>query len=245
MPEATLSQEDYYLSLLDLDAYTFSLSSKQKQYKAYGRENAGLYRSMKEGKQYAAGQAMVSVRSQEEAEQVAAAYHATLLNYNGQGIALIALPEGIPAQDMMVLSSREDVNLPSLEPNRIKTLYSTNEMQRYTPQDPAYSKQWFHKTMGDDIAWDYTTGAGVTVAVIDSGCMSTHGEFNNRISAKSMIIDEYGGLGTPGSHPYDPDGHGTHVCGIIAANQNNGYGGCGRRAERQTCSLPDAWSGPG
>lgn len=225
-PQPELSQEDYYLSLLDLGAYTFKLNSEQKEYKAFGRESVGLYRSMKEGKQYVKNQAMVCVRSEEEARQVAAAYRATLLNYNGDGLALLELSDEVPTEIILVLSTREDVPLPALEPNRIKRLYAEPVVQSI-PSDPSYKKQYFHKNMGNELAWDHATGAGVTVAVIDTGCQSSHLEFSGKISSNSARFNSSGTRTYTDANRTDPDGHGTHVSGIIAAKRNNGYGGCG------------------
>jgi len=75
------------------------------------------------------------------------------------------------------------------------------------------------------------TGAGVGVAVIDSGIASWHDDLTNRSSTQypygnqrvSAFVDFVNGQTTP----YDDDGHGTHVAGIIAGN---GYDSNGRNA---------------
>ena len=75
------------------------------------------------------------------------------------------------------------------------------------------------------------TGAGVGVAVIDSGITSWHDDLTNRSSAQypygnqrvSAFVDFVNGAATP----YDDDGHGTHVAGIIAGN---GYDSNGQKA---------------
>ena len=75
------------------------------------------------------------------------------------------------------------------------------------------------------------TGAGVGVAVIDSGIASWHDDLTNRSPAiypygnqrVSAFIDLVNGQ----LSPYDDDGHGTHVAGIIAGN---GYDSNGRNA---------------
>jgi serine protease AprX len=66
------------------------------------------------------------------------------------------------------------------------------------------------------------TGAGVGVAVIDSGVTPWHDDLTSRFSAVypygnqrvSAFVDFVNGLAAP----YDDDGHGTHVAGIIAGN---------------------------
>jgi serine protease AprX len=81
------------------------------------------------------------------------------------------------------------------------------------------------------------TGAGIGVAIIDSGVTSWHDDLTNhsktvypfgnqRISA---FVDFVHGR----TQPYDDDGHGTHVAGIIAGN---GYDTKGQKAG----SAPDA-----
>jgi subtilisin family serine protease len=60
------------------------------------------------------------------------------------------------------------------------------------------------------------TGAGVTIAVIDSGIDLKHHEFRGRISAGIDFVDrDY--------VPQDLNGHGTHVAGTLAA-ANDGIG---------------------
>ena len=70
------------------------------------------------------------------------------------------------------------------------------------------------------------TGAGIGVAVIDSGITPWHDDLTGRSSEKqrvSAFVDFVNGLPTP----YDDDGHGSHVAGIIAGN---GYDSNGQNA---------------
>ena len=81
------------------------------------------------------------------------------------------------------------------------------------------------------------TGAGIGVAVIDSGIANWHDDLTNRSSRQypygnqrvSAFIDFVKGR----TSPYDDDGHGTHVAGIIAGN---GYDTNGQKAG----TAPDA-----
>jgi subtilisin family serine protease len=63
-------------------------------------------------------------------------------------------------------------------------------------------------------------GAGVLVAVVDSGVESSHPDLGGRVVTGPDLVDGDGG-------PDDPSGHGTHIAGIIAATAGNGIGGAG------------------
>ena len=75
------------------------------------------------------------------------------------------------------------------------------------------------------------TGAGVTVAVLDSGISTWHDDLTNR----SSTLYPYGDQRVAGFvdfvngqlAPYDDNGHGTHVAGIIAGN---GYDSNGQKS---------------
>jgi serine protease AprX len=75
------------------------------------------------------------------------------------------------------------------------------------------------------------TGAGIGVAVIDSGIANWHDDLTGRSASLypfgnqrvAAFVDFVNGQ----SSPYDDDGHGTHVAGIIAGN---GYDSNGRNA---------------
>ena len=64
--------------------------------------------------------------------------------------------------------------------------------------------------------WALTEGAGVTVAVIDTGCDLSHDDLRENLLPGKNFINE-------NKQPYDDNGHGTHVAGTIAA-VNNGTG---------------------
>ena len=76
-------------------------------------------------------------------------------------------------------------------------------------------------------AWDYAKSQKkVTVAVLDSGCRLDHEDLQNNILKNYAYDSYYGRKLTVSSAPNggDPTGHGTHVCGLIAAEANNGVG---------------------
>lgn len=69
-------------------------------------------------------------------------------------------------------------------------------------------------TIKADAVYAQGAGAGVTVAVIDTGIDTNHVDLDANISPDSIDI-------VRGDPMTDVDGHGTHVAGIIAAEKNN------------------------
>jgi len=84
--------------------------------------------------------------------------------------------------------------------------------------DPLLPAQWDLARVRADGAWLRSTGAGVTVAVIDSGVDATHPDLAGHVLPGADFI-----AGTEGASA-DPYGHGTHVAGTIAALTGNGDG---------------------
>jgi subtilisin family serine protease len=83
--------------------------------------------------------------------------------------------------------------------------------------DPLRSRQWGLTMVNADAARATSTGAGATVAVIDSGAALGHPDLQGRLIAGPDFVD---GDNTP----TDENGHGTHVAGIVAANAGNNVG---------------------
>lgn len=62
-------------------------------------------------------------------------------------------------------------------------------------------------------AWKDTCGTGVNVAVLDTGVDLTHPDLIENLVPGYNVLN-------PKMPPQDDNGHGTHVCGIIAASNN-------------------------
>lgn len=98
----------------------------------------------------------------------------------------------------------------------------------FVPDDPLLAQQWHLDRVGVRAAWDFATGRGATVAVVDTGiACEAHGPY-----AKATDLAETTCL--PGwnfvagdAHANDDNGHGTHVAGTIAQSTDNGLGAAG------------------
>lgn len=91
--------------------------------------------------------------------------------------------------------------------------------------DPGFSKQWQHDFMSTEKLWNYATGEGVTVAVIDTG-INDIPDFND---INIDFDNAYSGItgDTGAASVTDLKNHGTCVAGIIAAAAGNGIDGAG------------------
>ena len=96
---------------------------------------------------------------------------------------------------------------------------------RAQTNDPLFSQQWGMSATTFTNAWPTTTGTGVTVAVVDSGVAATHPDLAGRVVTGEEFLGNTG-VGVAGGTS-DPNGHGTHVAGIVAATANNGIGVAG------------------
>jgi subtilisin family serine protease len=103
---------------------------------------------------------------------------------------------------------------PRLEPND-PALVTPETALGTAPNTPV---EWWAARSDFPAAWDVSTGAGATVAVIDTGAETSHPELADRVlGAVSFAAD--------GSAPTtDPVGHGTHVASLACGAGNNGVG---------------------
>ena len=90
--------------------------------------------------------------------------------------------------------------------------------------DPYRPQQWALNEVSYEQSWPISTGAGVTVAVIDTGVLGTHQDLIGSVVPGVDYASDAATVDPAGNGEVDPGGHGTHVAGIIAAHANNGVG---------------------
>jgi subtilisin family serine protease len=86
--------------------------------------------------------------------------------------------------------------------------------------DPLRPQQWNLDMVEADAAWPTTTGAGATVAIVDSGVQADHPDLAGR------LVDGWDTIENDAT-PQDGNGHGTHVTGIVGAATGNDVGVAG------------------
>ncbi len=100
--------------------------------------------------------------------------------------------------------------------------------EQFTPNDPLFADQWNMKRIRTESAWDYASGRGVTVAVVDTGiACEDYGGFTKGTDLADTACVPGWNFVTNNEHANDDQGHGTHVAGTIAQSTDNAIGAVG------------------
>jgi subtilisin family serine protease len=99
--------------------------------------------------------------------------------------------------------------------------------------DPGFSRQWALARIGAAEAWPATTGAGVTIGIVDTGIDLTHEDLAGKVVAHTNCVGSAGDPLRCRGSAQDDHGHGTHVAGIAAAWAGNGKGVAGVAPDAQ------------
>jgi subtilisin family serine protease len=86
-----------------------------------------------------------------------------------------------------------------------------------TANDPYAGSQWHLAKVQAPTAWDSAQGAGVTIAILDSGVEASHPDLASQLVAGWNVFDN-------SAITADAKGHGTQVAGTAAASLNNAAG---------------------
>ena len=102
------------------------------------------------------------------------------------------------------------------------------------PNDPYYGSAWHLAKIGASTAWDNTMGAGITIAILDSGIDSAHPDLMPNLVAGYNVYNS-------NNDTSDVCGHGTAVAGTAAAAVNNGVGVAGIAGQAKIMPLRVAY----
>ena len=90
----------------------------------------------------------------------------------------------------------------------------------FVSNDPYMGSAWHLPKVGATTAWDTTQGAGVIIAILDSGVDGTHPDLAPQMVPGYNFYDN-------NTNTADVNGHGTAVAGVAAAATNNALGVAG------------------
>lgn len=105
--------------------------------------------------------------------------------------------------------------------------------------------QWHLAEVGAPAAWSVSTGAGVTVAVLDSGIDASHPDLAPAVLPQALVAYKKDMPTISSRDLFDIVGHGTHVSGLIAGRAD-GHGVTGVAPDASILAvkiLPDADTG--
>ncbi len=104
----------------------------------------------------------------------------------------------------------------------VRGYFATTLSTQTAPNDPRYAEQWHLTEIGIPKMWEMTQGEGAIIALLDSGVDPDHPDLSANI-----LFDQGYDFGDEDDKPYDENGHGTAMAGLMVAACHNHKGGCG------------------
>lgn len=203
-----------------------SADEEEQNQPAIGRSNENLI-SVSEKVDAEPGQILVKAKD-EPAEREMRVKDKVGKKHNGklkqklEALNILVMDVPVGKEKEVIDDLKSDPDVLYAEPDYIRRLSDV------IPSDTYFKDQWALENRGGtyfglpaspdaDIdaprAWDFTQGAGIKVAVIDTGIDLTHPDLVGRIGLRKNFANAASGI-------LDLEGHGTHIAGIIAANMN-------------------------
>lgn len=138
--------------------------------------------------------------------------------------AVVRLPDGSLSLDEHVVAGTEVARLLAalaVDPS-VLTAGPVHERSlvdvRSAGSDPLAASQWGWRRLGGDRLSAVGDGSGLVVAVLDTGVDADHPDLDGR------VLSGWDSMVEGGDGRVDPNGHGTHVAGILAAAAGNDVG---------------------
>jgi len=164
------------------------------------------------GKDWVSGRVLVMPRaglSDSELGKIVGQHHGKARKLGASGLYVVDLPAGVSEADVAdQLAHHPHLKFAELD-RRVPAAA--------VPNDPYMGSEWHLSKIGVPAALDVAQGAGVTIAVLDTGVDCTHPDLAANCVAGWNFYDN-------NSNTADVNGHGTTVAGAAAAATNNGVG---------------------
>jgi subtilisin family serine protease len=164
-----------------------------------------------------AGEVLVKLRSPAALPPIIATYPgAVATQFGTRPIYRLKLPAGTDV-GLTVTSLRGNADVLLVEPNTTQQSPEARKSQAWTIGSASdYLPQWAPTAMRLSLAHTFSKGAGVKVAVLDTGVDPAHPALANKLLPGYDFVDNDSipsEVGTTANLGY---GHGTHVAGLIA-----------------------------
>lgn len=125
---------------------------------------------------------------------------------------VVDLPSGVSAKSVLAKLSKH--------PHLKRVELDRKVRASYVPNDPYYASEYHLAKIGTPSAWNSTQGAGVTIAILDTGVDGAHPDLAPNMVPGYNFVDN-------NTNTADTCGHGTAVAGSAAASSNNALGVAG------------------
>ena len=132
-------------------------------------------------------------------------------------------------RDTLLAALARDQRVQLAEPLRNFSVYSNRQQDAHKYNDPYADLQRGFVETAAAVAQTATQGAGVDVAIVDTGADATHPDLKGQIRDVHNLVDD-------DASAFDRDPHGTEVAGIIGAIADNHIGIVGM-APKATLSV--------
>jgi serine protease len=189
----------------------------------------GLWRAVDADKDYVQGEIKIKFKDGTSGERVNAihARYGVRILQDTPHYQRISVPNGVTVPDFADTYAK----LPEIEwavPNWLAHM-------NLVPNDPNYMPlQWDMPNIGMEQAWDLSTGAGIKVSLNDTGIAYENYTAGGKTYCKAPdlngvnfdVADAYDFINND-AHPNDDNAHGTHTCGTLAEQTNNGMRSAG------------------
>jgi subtilisin family serine protease len=160
--------------------------------------------------EYARGRILVEARaglSGPDLEKILKVHGGKRRKLGQSNLNVVDLPAGLSEQAVVEQLKRNPALKYAELDRRVKSTMAVT--------DPYFGSEWHLSKIGATSAWDTTQGAGVTIAILDSGVDAGHPDL------APNLVPGYNVYGS-NSDTSDVCGHGTAVAGSAAARTNNG-----------------------
>jgi len=159
-------------------------------------------------------------------EQILAFYAGKVRKIGKSNLHVVDLPSGVLSKALIETLKRHP-HLKFVEEDKLVKASAI-------PNDPYFGSQWHTARIGAPAAWDRTQGAGVTIAIVDSGVNGTHPDLAaNMVQGYNFIENN--------TDTTDVCNHGTLVAGAAAGVSNNGTGIAGVAGRARIMPLKIAY----